>query len=253
MSIHPLEPNAPLLFPSAASAFASSDCLFRSGLSRTHLASSPLVLFGSNLVFRGNPHKFFSCDVMVLKACSIGCWGSFRYFCRKFPLLRLGPPLRVLLISWVLWFPQPPPKSKPVRVSFPSFRYHRQTRLTRFLNFVAGGENLRTTIQGSNGPKDVPNYALIQGIFIGCVAVYVIFLTVVGPENHGSHFERGKAAFQAGASREDVGSIPTEAGRAREAEKLSVESDRNEKGDVDHHHAPSVRAAPDQPRSFLLH
>ena len=54
----------------------------------------------------------------------------------------------------------------------------------------------------------MPDYALIQGIFIGCVSAYVIVLALIGPENHGSHFEKGKTAFQAGASREDVRSIP---------------------------------------------
>ncbi|KAF9646665.1 MFS general substrate transporter [Thelephora ganbajun] len=68
------------------------------------------------------------------------------------------------------------------------------------------GQHARTTIMTSDGPKDVPNYALIQGIFIGCVSVYVIVLALIGPEKHGSHFERGKTAFQAGASKEDVDS-----------------------------------------------
>ena len=76
------------------------------------------------------------------------------------------------------------------------------------LRFVVGGEHQRTTIQGLDGPEDVPNYAFVQGIFIGCVAAYVIVLALIGPENHGSHFERSKMAFQAGASKEDVGSIP---------------------------------------------
>ena len=89
---------------------------------------------------------------------------------------------------------------------------------------IAGGEHLRTTIQGPNGPKDVPNYALIQGIFIGCVAAYTIVLALIGPENHGSHFERGKTAFQVGASKEDVDSIPEEVEKIQEAERPSVES-----------------------------
>ena len=56
----------------------------------------------------------------------------------------------------------------------------------------------------------MPDYALIQGIFIGCVSVYVIVLALIGPENHGSHFERGKTAFQVGASKEDISSTPRE-------------------------------------------
>jgi len=84
--------------------------------------------------------------------------------------------------------------------------------LTRLVRFVAGGEHSRTTIQTPNGPEDVPNYALVQGIFIGVVAAYLIVLALIGPENHGSHFERGKTAFQAGASKEDVNSVPGDAG-----------------------------------------
>ena len=70
----------------------------------------------------------------------------------------------------------------------------------------------------------MPNYAVIQGIFIGSVAVYVIVLALIGPENHGSHFERGKAAFQAGASKEYVDSIPGETEGVDYVEKSSAES-----------------------------
>ena len=80
----------------------------------------------------------------------------------------------------------------------------------------------------------MPNYALIQGIFIGCVAAYVIVLALLGPENHGSHFERGKTAFQAGASKEDVGSIPEETGGVRDVEKSSIGSGGKEKGESQH-------------------
>ena len=75
----------------------------------------------------------------------------------------------------------------------------------------------------------MPNYALVQGIFIGVVAAYVLVLTLIGPENHGSHFERSKTAFQAGASKEDVNSI------AEGAERSSTESGAgNEKGETLH-------------------
>jgi len=100
---------------------------------------------------------------------------------------------------------------------------------------IAAGEHSRTTIKGPNGPKDVPNYALVQGIFIGCVAAYVIVLTLIGPENHGSHFERGKTAFQAGASKEDVGFIPTEIGEAEDVGRESIGSEGvKEKGMIQH-------------------
>ncbi|KZV96668.1 MFS general substrate transporter [Exidia glandulosa HHB12029] len=65
---------------------------------------------------------------------------------------------------------------------------------------ATGGDNLRTTVHG----KDVPDYATVQGIFIGTVLVYTIILAIVGPEKHSSHFERDKLAFQEGAAREDT-------------------------------------------------
>jgi hypothetical protein len=65
---------------------------------------------------------------------------------------------------------------------------------------------------------------MIQGIFIGCVAAYVIVLALIGPENHGSHFEKGKTAFQAGASEEDVSSVPREHGGVYDLGRLSVGS-----------------------------
>jgi len=54
---------------------------------------------------------------------------------------------------------------------------------------------------------DAPNFGIVQGIFVGSAVVYTIILALVDPENHGGHFESGKMAFQAGASKEDVNSI----------------------------------------------
>jgi SHS family lactate transporter-like MFS transporter len=81
----------------------------------------------------------------------------------------------------------------------------------------------------------VPNYALIQGIFIGVVAAYVIVLALIGPENHGNHFERGKTAFQAGASKEDVISILTEAEGVQGVERSSVGSESGKEKDAVQH------------------
>lgn len=68
----------------------------------------------------------------------------------------------------------------------------------------------------------MPDYALIQGAFIGCVSIYVIILALIGPENHGSHFENSKTAFEAGASQEEVGS--TREHEIRDLDKSSVGS-----------------------------
>ena len=70
----------------------------------------------------------------------------------------------------------------------------------------------------------MPNYALIQAIFIGSVSAYVIVLALIGPEKHGSHFEKGKTAFQAGASKEDVNLTPVEIEGVQGFERSSMGS-----------------------------
>jgi len=88
---------------------------------------------------------------------------------------------------------------------------------------ATAGERSTTTIQTSTGPKVVPNYALVQGVFIGVVAAYLLFFVIIGPENHGRHFERSKTAFQAGASKEDI---------SADVERSSLESGGKEKGEI---------------------
>jgi len=76
---------------------------------------------------------------------------------------------------------------------------------------------------------------MVQGIFIGCVAAYVIVLALIGPENHGSHFERGKTAFQIGASKEDINSISEENEQVQGMERSSMKSGGvKEKEDTQH-------------------
>jgi len=65
---------------------------------------------------------------------------------------------------------------------------------------ATGGDNLRTTLYG----KNVPDYAKVQGILIGVVAIYVLILISIGREFHGSHFERHKAAFEEGGGLDDA-------------------------------------------------
>jgi SHS family lactate transporter-like MFS transporter len=43
---------------------------------------------------------------------------------------------------------------------------------------ATAGSHLRTSVNGT----DVPDYATIQGIFIGCVAAFTIFMVIIGPE-----------------------------------------------------------------------
>jgi SHS family lactate transporter-like MFS transporter len=107
---------------------------------------------------------------------------------------------------------------------------------------------LKTTIRG----KVVPDYAKVQGILIGVVAAFVIFITIIGPEcvfpppplfrgdhadwppahrNHGSHFEKHRAAFDEGGGSDDAwiddDGVHHETGRA--AHDRDVEAAENEK------------------------
>jgi len=52
--------------------------------------------------------------------------------------------------------------------------------------------------------KRIPDYATVQAILIGVVAAYTFVIILIGPENHGSHFEKHKAAFQAHAGEDDA-------------------------------------------------
>lgn len=47
---------------------------------------------------------------------------------------------------------------------------------------ATGGDHLKTTIIKDGKRTIVPDYARVQGILIGTVASYIIFLTIIGPE-----------------------------------------------------------------------
>ncbi|KAG7098524.1 hypothetical protein E1B28_000464 [Marasmius oreades] len=70
---------------------------------------------------------------------------------------------------------------------------------------ATGGEHQRTTLidRITGKPKDAPDYAKVQGILIGVVAAYILIVTILGPENHGKHFEKYKAAFEEGAGNDE--------------------------------------------------
>ncbi|KAF8466529.1 carboxylic acid transporter [Russula ochroleuca] len=65
-----------------------------------------------------------------------------------------------------------------------------------------GGDNMKTTIIQDGKLKVVPDYAKVQGILLGTIAAFVIFITTIGPENHGSNFEQQKTAFEEGDRRQ---------------------------------------------------
>ncbi|KAI0662178.1 MFS general substrate transporter [Cubamyces menziesii] len=70
---------------------------------------------------------------------------------------------------------------------------------------ATGAANLHTTVIDKDGnPKVVSDYATVQGILIGVVAAFVLVVTIIGPENYGSHFEKSKAAFEEGAGRGEL-------------------------------------------------
>ncbi|KAG1785617.1 carboxylic acid transporter protein [Suillus plorans] len=54
---------------------------------------------------------------------------------------------------------------------------------------ATGGDNLKTTIMENGVLTVVPDYATVQAIFIGSVAIFVIVIALIVPEKHGSHFE----------------------------------------------------------------
>jgi MFS transporter, SHS family, lactate transporter len=81
---------------------------------------------------------------------------------------------------------------------------------------ATGGDRQKTTVNG----KVVPNYATVQGIFIGCIAAFLLVVTLFGPEKHGFEFEKHRAAFEEGGG--DDGALMSERvlqeGRMRDAE-----------------------------------
>ncbi|KAJ7859472.1 hypothetical protein B0H14DRAFT_3629448 [Mycena olivaceomarginata] len=92
---------------------------------------------------------------------------------------------------------------------------------------ATGGEHLKTMMKG----VVVPDYRKVQEILIGAVAAFVIFITVIGPENHGSHFEKHRTVFDEGRGSDDVwiddDGVHQETGHA--AHDRDVEAAENEK------------------------
>ncbi|KAJ8076437.1 hypothetical protein PM082_000860 [Marasmius tenuissimus] len=106
---------------------------------------------------------------------------------------------------------------------------------------AVGGEHQKTTIVDpkTGQRKIVPDYAKVQGILIGVVAAYLLVVTILGPENHGSHFEKHKAAFEEGAGNDEV--MDQEAvERGHRAERRDLEGsdsmDRGSPTDEKGHH-----------------
>ncbi|KAJ4000159.1 carboxylic acid transporter [Lentinula boryana] len=103
-----------------------------------------------------------------------------------------------------------------------------------------GGDHLKTTLSVPvssdypDGTKIVPDYAKVQGILIGCVAAFVLVVTLFGPEKHGRQFEKHRAAFEDGGGDDDAEIGDT---TPRDAE-ASAERDSEEVKTHDHHDYP---------------
>jgi len=67
-----------------------------------------------------------------------------------------------------------------------------------------GGDSLKTYIIEKGKQVEVPDYAKVQGILIGSVAAFVLFITIIGPENHAAQFEKAKTAFEEGAGNDEI-------------------------------------------------
>ncbi|KAK7017799.1 MFS general substrate transporter [Favolaschia claudopus] len=80
------------------------------------------------------------------------------------------------------------------RATFPGVAYQIGNMISSAAAQIeaTGGEHLKTVVNG----KTVPDYGKVQGILIGAVAAFVILITIIGPaENHSSHFEKHRVAF----------------------------------------------------------
>lgn len=53
---------------------------------------------------------------------------------------------------------------------------------------AVGGQHLKTTIIKDGKRTVVPDYATVQGILLGSIATFVIFITTIGPECVSCHF-----------------------------------------------------------------
>ncbi|KZP07478.1 MFS general substrate transporter [Athelia psychrophila] len=105
---------------------------------------------------------------------------------------------------------------------------------------ATGGDNLKTTLPkldpATGRPTVVPDYAEVQGILIGVVVAFVIFITLIGPENHASHFEKAKTAFEEGGGNDELeeedlapaGAVKEGAVAGGDVEKGSVDDEKQE-------------------------
>ncbi|KIJ08149.1 hypothetical protein PAXINDRAFT_89314 [Paxillus involutus ATCC 200175] len=92
------------------------------------------------------------------------------------------------------------------RATFPGVAYQLGNMISAASAQIeaTGAKHIRETVIVDGKPTSVADYATVQGIFIGVVAAFVIVVTILGPENHSSHFEQHKTAFEEGGGRDDA-------------------------------------------------
>ncbi|KAH9057483.1 carboxylic acid transporter [Lactarius vividus] len=87
------------------------------------------------------------------------------------------------------------------RATFPGVAYQLGNMISSASAQIeaVGGSHLKKTVVRGGKVEEVPDYATVQGILLGAIATFVIIITTIGPENHGSNFEQQKPAFEGGA------------------------------------------------------
>jgi SHS family lactate transporter-like MFS transporter len=106
------------------------------------------------------------------------------------------------------------------RSTFPGVAYQLGNMISSAASQIeaTAGDHIQTTIYDRTTGKYaiVPDYGKVQGILIGVVAAFVIFMTVIGTENRGRHFEQAKLPIEEGASAEDLAVRDVERGGSEE-------------------------------------
>lgn len=87
------------------------------------------------------------------------------------------------------------------RATFPGVAYQLGNMISSASAQIeaVGGAHLKKTVVRDGKVEVIPDYATVQGILIGAIAAFVIFITVIGPENHGSNFGQEATASEGGA------------------------------------------------------
>jgi len=99
---------------------------------------------------------------------------------------------------------------------------------------TVGGDNIKTYIIKAGKRVQVPDYATVQGILIGVVAAFVLFITIIGPENHSAHFEKAKAAFEEGAGNDELEPEEVFPSTTPREKTFSADDNINEKASIEH-------------------